>query len=142
MTASVDAGARRLELFLLLGSLTAFAPLTTDIYLPAMPVLQRDFATTAASVQLTLATYFIGFALGQSFWGPIADRYGRRPPLFLGLTLYAAASAICTLAPTIEWVAAARLIQAIGACAGIVIARAVVADLFPAQEAARAFAML
>ncbi len=85
MTASVDAGARRLELFLLLGALTAFAPLTTDIYLPAMPVLQQEFATNAASVQLTLATYFIGFALGQSFWGPIADRYGRRPPRFLGL---------------------------------------------------------
>jgi DHA1 family bicyclomycin/chloramphenicol resistance-like MFS transporter len=133
---------RRLELYLLLGALTAFAPLTTDIYLPAMPVLQHDFATSASSVQLTLSTYFLGFALGQSFWGPIADRYGRRPPLFIGLTLYAVASAICTLAPTIEWVAAARFVQAIGACAGIVIARAVVADLFAAQEAARAFAML
>ncbi len=75
MTASVAAGARRAELFLLLGALTAFAPLTTDIYLPAMPTLQQDFATSAARVQLTLATYFVGFALGQSFWGPVADRY-------------------------------------------------------------------
>lgn len=142
MTASVAAGTRRLELFLLLGALTAFAPLTTDIYLPAMPTLQHDFVTSAARVQLTLATYFVGFALGQAFWGPIADRYGRRLPLVLGMTLYIAASIACSLAPTIEWVAAARLIQAIGACAGIVIARAVVSDLFAAQDAARVFAML
>jgi len=142
MSLSAAPVVRRGELLVLLGALTAFSPLTTDIYLPAMPALQQDFATSTGGVQATLATYFIGFALGQAFWGPIADRQGRRPPLFLGLALYAVASAACTVAPTIQWVAAARFVQAIGACSGIVIARAVVADLFAAQEAARAFAML
>jgi MFS transporter, DHA1 family, multidrug resistance protein len=129
-------------LFFLLAALTAFAPLTTDIYVPAMPAMQEAFATSAAAVQLTLSTYFIGYALGQLFYGPIADYFGRKPPLYVGMALFIVASVACSLAPTVGWIAGARFVQAIGACAGSVIARAVVADMFEAQQAARVFAML
>jgi len=107
-----------------------------------MPALQRAFAASAEAVQLTLTTYFIGFALGQAFYGPIADRHGRKLPLYIGMSLYVLASLGCSLAPSIAAVAALRFVQAVGACAGIVIARAVVSDLFEAREAARVFAML
>jgi MFS transporter, DHA1 family, multidrug resistance protein len=133
---------QRRGLILLLGVLTAFAPLTMDIYLPAMPTLARVFATSAAQVQFTLSTYFVGFALGQAFFGPISDRWGRKPPLYAGMALYIAASVACTLAPTIHAVALLRFVQAIGACAGAVVARAIVSDLFHAREAARIFAVL
>jgi DHA1 family bicyclomycin/chloramphenicol resistance-like MFS transporter len=136
------APARFQPLFVLLAALTAFAPLTTDIYVPAMPAMQQSFATSAAAIQLTLSTYFIGFALGQLFYGPVADHFGRKPPLFVGMALFIVASVACSLAPTVGWIAGARFVQAIGACAGSVIARAVVADMFEAQQAARVFAML
>jgi MFS transporter, DHA1 family, multidrug resistance protein len=140
--ARTEAPARFQPLFVLLAALTAFAPLTTDIYVPAMPAMQRDFATSAAAIQFTLSTYFIGFALGQLFYGPVADHFGRKPPLFVGMVLFIVASVACSLAPTVGWIAGARFVQAIGACAGSVIARAVVADMFEAQQAARVFAML
>ncbi|HUB97535.1 MAG TPA: multidrug effflux MFS transporter [Stellaceae bacterium] len=136
------APARFEPLFFLLAALTGFAPLTTDIYVPAMPAMQQAFATSAAAVQLTLSTYFVGYALGQLFYGPVADHFGRKPPLYVGMALFIVASVACGLAPTVGWIAGARFIQAIGACAGSVIARAVVADLFEAQQAARVFAML
>jgi len=78
-------GLRRLEMVVLLGALTAFAPLSIDMYLPALPTLQRYFQTTEGEVQLTLASFFLGFALGQSLYGPVADRYGRKPPLYAPL---------------------------------------------------------
>ncbi|HXZ03068.1 MAG TPA: multidrug effflux MFS transporter [Stellaceae bacterium] len=126
----------------MLGGLSAFAPLATDMYLPAMPRLERVFATDAARVQWTLAAFFLGFALGQAFYGAIADRYGRKPSLYAGLVLYIGASVGCALAPGIGLLAALRFLEAIGACAGAVIARAVVSDLFTGQEAARLFAAL
>jgi len=112
------------------------------MYLPAMPRLERVFATDAARVQWTLAAFFLGFALGQAFYGAIADRYGRKPSLYAGLVLYIGASVGCALAPGIGLLAALRFLEAIGACAGAVIARAVVSDLFTGQEAARLFAAL
>lgn len=125
-----------------MGGLSAFAPLATDMYLPAMPRLERVFATDAASVQWTLAAFFLGFALGQAFYGAIADRYGRKPSLYAGLALYIGASIGCALAPSIGLLAALRFLEAIGACAGVVVARAVVSDLFTGQEAARLLAAL
>ena len=112
------------------------------MYLPAMPRLQRVFATDAAHVQWTLAAFFLGFALGQAFYGPIADRYGRKPSLYVGLVLYIGASIGCALAPDIGTLAGLRFLEAIGACAGAVVARAVVSDLFVGQEAARIFTAL
>jgi MFS transporter, DHA1 family, multidrug resistance protein len=132
----------RLALILILGALTAAAPLSVDMYLPSLPALTRAFAVDAARVQLTLASFFIGFAGGQSVYGPLADRFGRKPPLIAGLLLFAIASAGCALAPSIEVLIALRLIQAIGACGGGVISRAMVRDLFPPAEAANLFSTL
>jgi MFS transporter, DHA1 family, multidrug resistance protein len=133
---------RRLLLVLILGALSAFAPLATDMYLPAMPMLARVFATGAAQVQWTLATFFLGFASGQAFYGPVVDRYGRKPSVYFGLCLFIGASLGCVVAPTIALLAMLRFVQAVGACAGVVVARAVVTDLFRGQEAARIYAAL
>jgi len=125
-----------------LGVLTTFAPMSIDMYLPALPTLARLFNANAMQVQLTLATFFIGFAIGQAFYGPIADRFGRKPPLYVALALFIAASVGCALAPSIHVLAAWRFAQALGACAGMVIARAIVRDLFEPHEAVRIYAGL
>ncbi|MDJ0389482.1 Bcr/CflA family multidrug efflux MFS transporter [Roseomonas sp. E05] len=126
----------RLELILILGSLTAFAPLATDMYLPALPAIQQTLATSPAAVQGTLAAFFLAFALGQAAHGPLSDRFGRRPPLFAGLLLFVAASFGCAVTGTVEWLILLRFLQGLGASAGMVIARAVVRDRFPPQEGA------
>ena len=129
-------------LVFLLGSLTAFAPMSIDMYLPALPQLQRDLATDAASVQLTLASFFAAFALGQLFYGPLADRFGRKPPLYAGLILFVLASMGCLVATRIETLIVCRFLQAFGACAGVVMARAFVRDVFEGVEAARLHAAM
>ena len=131
-----------LRLTLILGALTAFAPLTIDIYLPSLPTLVRYFGTTDATVQLTLPVFFIGLALGQLFYGPLSDRYGRRPPLLAGIALYTLASAACALAPSIEALLVGRFVQALGGCAGMTIAMAVVRDRFDPREGARTLSLL
>ncbi|MGD9741936.1 MAG: Bcr/CflA family multidrug efflux MFS transporter [Dongiaceae bacterium] len=132
----------RLELLLILGAMTAFAPLAIDMYLPALPTLATALATDTGSVQRTLASFFLGFALGQAFYGPLADRFGRKRPLYAGLLLFILASAACALAPGIEALIGLRFLQAVGACAGAVVARAMVRDLFAPQETARIFSLL
>jgi DHA1 family bicyclomycin/chloramphenicol resistance-like MFS transporter len=127
---------------LILGALTAFAPMSIDMYLPSLPTLERYFATDTASVQLTLAAFFIGLAVGQAFYGPLADRVGRKPPIYFGLVLYVLASAGCALAQNIESLIALRFVQAVTGCAGVVIARAVVRDLYDHHESARVFSVL
>jgi MFS transporter, DHA1 family, multidrug resistance protein len=129
----------RLELIVILGAMTAFAPLATDMYLPALPTLQRVFGTTSLAVQATLASFFAGFAVGQLVFGPVTDRFGRRPPLYVGLLLFIAASIGCAFAPTVETLTALRFVQAFGACAGGVISRAMVRDLFDPRESARVY---
>ncbi len=131
-----------LRLVLILGSLTAFAPLAIDMYLPAFPSIAAHFGTSAGAVQATLAAYFIGMALGQSIIGPLADRYGRLPPLMIGILAFAAASAGVAYAPNIEWMTAMRFVQAFGGCAGIVISRAMVRDLFNENESAQIYSLL
>lgn len=132
----------RSNVIVILGAQSAFGALSTDMYLPALPALTRDFATDQLGTQLTLAGFFIGFALGQAFFGPIADRFGRRPPLFAGLALYVLSSVGCALAPSIGALTVLRFLQGIGACSGVVIARAIVRDLFPPQETPHIFASL
>ncbi|MGE0717729.1 MAG: Bcr/CflA family multidrug efflux MFS transporter [Alphaproteobacteria bacterium] len=132
----------RAELYLILGAMTAFAPLSIDMYLPALPTLERVFATSTDAVQRTLATFFLGFALGQASYGPVSDRFGRKPPLYFGLGLFVVASAACALAPTVEVLSLTRFVQAIGACSGMVIARAMVRDLFDPQDATRVYSSL
>ncbi|WP_270934571.1 multidrug effflux MFS transporter [Falsiroseomonas oryzae] len=133
-------GYRRLAA--LLGALTALGPLGVDMYLPAFPVMGADLAASPAAIQRTLATFLLGMAAGQLLFGPLADRYGRRPPLFGGLALFAAASLGCALAGSAESLAWLRLLQAIGGCAGAVVARAVVRDLCDERGAVRMMAML
>lgn len=131
-----------LRFLLILGALSAFGPLAIDFYLPSFPTLAREFATDVEHVQLSLAAYFIGISLGQLFYGPIADRYGRRIPLLIGVALFTAASFACALAPSLDWLIAARFVQALGGCAGMVINRAVVRDLCDPLASAKVFSQL
>ncbi|HLI83059.1 MAG TPA: multidrug effflux MFS transporter [Bryobacteraceae bacterium] len=133
---------RYIELLILLGALQAFAPLSIDMYLPAMPVMEKVFHTSTAAVQSTMVTFLIGYALGQSLYGPLTDRFGRKPPLYAGLLLFIASSAACALVPTIPEIAAFRLVQAVAACGGAVVSRAIVRDLFPPEQLRHIFSML
>jgi DHA1 family bicyclomycin/chloramphenicol resistance-like MFS transporter len=126
----------------LLGTLTAFAPLSIDMYLPALPTLQSYFRTTEGEVQLTLASFFIGFAFGQSLYGPVADRFGRKPPIYVGMLVYVLSSAACAFAASVHQLTGFRLLQAVGACAGAVMSRAMVRDLFPVEETRRVYSAL
>jgi DHA1 family bicyclomycin/chloramphenicol resistance-like MFS transporter len=127
---------------LLLGALTAFGAVTIDLYLPTLPSIARDLAVSAAQVQLTFSVFFIGMALGQLFYGPLSDRMGRRPAILIGCAVYVAASLFCAAAPTIGWLVAGRFAQALGACAGMVVARAVVRDRYDHRDSARIFSLL
>ncbi len=129
-------------LALLLTTLVALGPLSTDLYLPALPTLTEDLATDVANVQLTLSVFLAGFALAQIAYGPLSDRYGRRPILIAGLSIYLLASIACMLAPSIETLIAARFLQALGACAGPVLGRAIVRDVYGPAEAARVLAYI
>ncbi|MGP0170803.1 Bcr/CflA family multidrug efflux MFS transporter [Pseudomonas sp. NCHU5208] len=131
-----------LRILLILGALCAFGPLAIDFYLPSFPTLARQFATDVEHVQLSLAAYFIGISLGQLFYGPLADRFGRRIPLLIGVTLFTLASLACALAPSLEWLIGARFVQALGGCAGMVITRAVVRDLCDPLASAKVFSQL
>jgi DHA1 family bicyclomycin/chloramphenicol resistance-like MFS transporter len=131
-----------LRLLLVLGALSAFGPLAIDFYLPSFPALALAFATDVEHVQLSLAVYFVGLAIGQLVYGPLADRFGRRIPLLVGVTLFSLASLACALAPSLEWLVAARFIQALGGCAGMVVSRAVVRDLCDPINSAKVFSQL
>lgn len=121
---------RRVVLVLLLGALTALGPFTIDLYLPAFPVLQRDFNTTAAAIQLTLTGTMIGFAIGQLVVGPLSDKVGRRVPLLVVTSLHVIACLCAAIAPTLLLLGASRVVMGIGAAAGSVVAMAIVRDLF------------
>ena len=125
-----------------LGTLAALGPLAIDMYLPAFPRIADGFGARVPDVQHTLAAYFVGLALGQLVYGPLADRFGRKPPLYVGLALFALASAACALTWDVRSLAAARFVQALGGCAEMVIARAIVRDLFDDRQAARVFSSL
>lgn len=127
---------------LLLGSLIAVGPLSIDMYLPAFPVMEKELGAAPGAMEFTLSSFFIGLALGQLFYGPLSDRFGRRRPLMAGLGLYALASVGCALADSAQALVAWRFLEALGGCAGMVIVRAVVRDRCTAREAARAFSGL
>ncbi|MBI3140822.1 MAG: multidrug effflux MFS transporter [Rhodocyclales bacterium] len=131
-----------LGLALLITTLVALGPLSTDLYLPSLPALAQDFSTDAARVQLTLSVFIAGFAVAQLFYGPVSDRYGRRPALLFGLGVYLLASVACMFAPSIEALIAARFFQALGACAGPVLGRAIVRDVYGPVDAARMIAYI
>ena len=127
---------------LILGALSAFGPLAIDFYLPAFPAMAAAFGTDEKHVQMTLASYFLGLSLGQLAYGPVADRFGRRIPLLVGVTLFTLASLACAFAPSLDGLIAARFVQALGGCAGMVISRAVVSDKCDAVGSAKVFSQL
>ncbi|MCX6219097.1 multidrug effflux MFS transporter [Spirosoma sp.] len=129
-------------LILILGSLTALGPFSIDMYLPGFPAIAKDLHTTAAKVSLSLSGYFIGISLGQLLYGPLLDRFGRKPPLYAGLILYILAAAGCALATSIDGLILMRVIQAIGSCAAAVASVAMVRDLFPVKDNAKVFSLL
>lgn len=127
---------------LILGALSAFGPLAIDFYLPGFPAMALAFATDEKHIQTTLAAYFLGLSIGQLIYGPVADRFGRRVPLLVGVSLFTLASLACAFAPTLEWLIAARFVQALGGCAGMVLARAIVSDKCDAVGSAKVFSQL
>ncbi|MFD1661272.1 multidrug effflux MFS transporter [Streptomyces caeni] len=137
-------GLRRTGLLVtfILGGLTATPPLAMDMYLPSLPQVTTSLHTSAATVQLTLTACLAGMALGQLLVGPMSDRWGRRRPLLAGLAVYVVATALCALAPTAAALVAFRLVQGLAGAAGIVIARAVVRDLYDGVTMARFFSTL
>src|SRR5512140_1778393 len=115
-------------------------PLATDFYLASLPGLTQSFATSIATVQLTLSVFILTFGTMQLVIGPLSDRIGRQPVILGGLALYLLATVGCALAPSIELLIAARLLQAIGCCAAVVVARAIVSDVFDPLHGARVMA--
>jgi DHA1 family bicyclomycin/chloramphenicol resistance-like MFS transporter len=115
-------------------------PLSTDLYLATLPGMAADFGVTAADVQHTLSLFVIGFGTAQLVSGPMSDRFGRKPVMIGGLTLYLAASIACALAPSLAWLVVARFVQAIGCCTGVVVARAVIRDAYAPAEGAKVLA--
>ncbi len=126
--------ARQIELILLFGILTVFTPIGIDMYLPALPAIAAEFHSPIAAIEHSLAAFFLGLCLGQAAIGPLSDRFGRRQPIIIGLGLYVLGAAGCALATGPPSLDAARFIQAVGGCAGTVLARACVRDLFPAPS--------
>ncbi|MFI1826878.1 Bcr/CflA family efflux MFS transporter [Streptomyces sp. NPDC020412] len=125
-----------------LALLCVIGPLSTDMYLPAFPRLAQELGTDASGVQLTLAAFLVGMALGHLVFGPLSDRFGRRGPLLAGAVACTAATALCALAPTLAWLVALRFAAGFGGAAGIVVGRAVVTDVTGGARAARLLALL
>ena len=122
---------------LILGLVAAVGPFAIDMYLPAMPKIESDLATTMQSVQWTVVAYFFAFGLAQLFYGPWADQAGRKPPMYAGLALFITGTVICALAPTIEVLIFGRFIQGMGGAANMVVLRAVIRDLATGADATR-----
>lgn len=131
-----------LKIIYVLGFLTAIGPFSIDAYIPGFPEIAKDLGTDIEHVTLSLTSYFIGISLGQLFYGPILDRFGRKKPLLAGLFIYMASAIGCAFAPSIFILIAFRFLLALGACVGMVASRAVVRDLFSPHETAKVFSMM
>ncbi|HRX94534.1 MAG TPA: multidrug effflux MFS transporter [Chitinophagaceae bacterium] len=129
-------------LIIILGLLTAIGPFSIDMYLPAFPEIAEGLSATHSQVMLSLSSFFIGISAGQLIYGPLLERYGRKKPMFFGLFLYLLASVGCMLAGSVQSLIAFRLLQALGGCAGMVAARAVVRDMFEPGRMAKIFSSL
>src|SRR6516162_5831460 len=131
-----------LLIILILGALSTVSPFSIDMYLPAFPQIAHDLGTTPAQISLSVSGYFIGLALGQLFYGPLLDRFGRKRPLYAGLSLFTVASLGCIAVRSPELFIAFRLLQALGGCVAQVGAIAMVRDFFPARESAKILSLL
>lgn len=129
-------------LVLILGFLEAITPFSIDTYLPAFPQISQQLRVNVSEVSLTVSSYFIAFALGQIFYGPLLDRFGRKPPLYIGLTVYVAASIACIFSSTLTMFIVLRFVQAFGGCVASVAAIAMVRDFFDAKKATNIYALL
>jgi len=129
-------------IILILGSLSTISPFAIDMYLPAFPGIAAELHTTTAKISLSIASYFTGLAAGQLIYGPLLDRFGRKRPLYVGLTLFIVASLLCTRAHSVNWLIAMRFVQALGGCAAQVASMAMVRDFFPVRETARIISLL
>ena len=127
---------------LVLGLLSAIGPFAIDMYLPALPSIGQSLGASMGAVQASLMAFFISLGVGQIIYGPVSDMLGRKKPLYFGLVLFALGSVGCALAPDIETLVVLRFIQGLGACAGMVIPRAVVRDLHTGHDAARLMSLL
>ena len=133
---------QRTPSFAILVAISAIGPLALNLFVPSIPGLQREFAISYGTAQLTLTLYLIGTAVCQLGYGPLSDRFGRRPLLLIGLALFVVASIFAALAQSIEWLIAARLVQAVGGAAGIVLGRAMVRDVFDREKSASVIAYI
>ncbi|MFT4247238.1 MAG: multidrug effflux MFS transporter [Pseudomonas sp.] len=129
-------------LLVLLGALSAFSPFATDTYLSGMPEMAQALRTDLAHVQLSLSSYFAGMCVGQLLCGPLCDAFGRRRPLLVGVALFTLASLLLVVCQDVQTLIGVRALQALGGCAGMIVARAVVQDLVHGREAARALTMM
>lgn len=129
-------------LIILLGILAAIGPFTIDMYLPGFQRIAQDLYTDEQHVAFTLTSYFVGIALGQLFYGPIVDKYGRKKPLLFGLGIYILAAIGCALSPMIEVMIGMRFLQALGGCVGMVASTAIISDVYEVQYRARAFSSI
>jgi DHA1 family bicyclomycin/chloramphenicol resistance-like MFS transporter len=137
-----ESRAGSLRFLAILSALMAFASISTDIYLPALPTLAVALHTDPGRIQMTLSGFLVGFSLGQLLWGPIGDRYGRRIPIAIGVVLFVIGSAGCALSGTAWQMTCWRVVQAVGACAGPVLARAMVRDLYARERSAQMLSTL
>ena len=127
---------------LVLGLVSAIGPFAIDMYLPALPTIGQSLGASMAAVQASLMAFFISLGIGQLIYGPVSDRVGRKLPLYFGLLLFAASSIGCALAPDIHTLVVLRFVQGLGACAGMVVPRAIVRDLHTGTDAARLMSLL
>lgn len=133
---------QRVQLAVILGSITTIGPLSIDMYLPALPALVSDLGTTAALVQLSLTFFLLGLASGQLVAGPLSDVYGRRRPLLIGMFIYAISSLLCAFSPSIGLLIVLRFIQGLAGSVGVVISKAAVRDLYSGSELTKFFSLL
>ena len=138
----IQLGSGERRLLLLLSALVAFGPLSIDMYLPSLPAIAADLGASDAQVQRSISGFLVGFCVGMLFYGPLSDRFGRRPVLLAGIALYLFSSLACALADSAGQLVLLRVLQALGGGAASVLARAMVRDLYPLGEAARMLALM
>lgn len=129
-------------LVMILGALCTISPFSIDMYLPGFPAIAENLETDISQIQLSLTSYLVGIAIGQLFYGPLLDRFGRKKPLYVGLVLYILTSIACAVVNSADQLIVARFFQAIGGCVGMVSAQALVRDIFPVNKTAQMLSLL
>jgi DHA1 family bicyclomycin/chloramphenicol resistance-like MFS transporter len=142
MISTIRSKQQNFLLILILGALNTITPFSIDMYLPAFPRIANDFHTSIENVAISVSTYFLGYAVGQILYGPLLDRFGRKPPLYAGLALYIIATIGCFTTGTIEALWVIRFVQALGGCVAAVAAMAMVRDFFPVEKSASVISLL